>query len=242
MNHVELLVQPQDVKGPPGMVYSTRPKVAEATDGFRYFLKGPDPRVVFAEALCYELACLLELYVPEHAVCMHPETREVLFASREKCVRSGIQELIDEGRVTNADLLAGVIVFDVWVANKDRNMGNIVGDPVHGNGRGTVTLYAIDFEKAMAVRSDDRFSVAAIDPSSLWPREDLGRLCTRRPVPGGLCDRVAGLARDVIAGTIEQTIQDLEYMSVPWRRTAEDVLVERSTKIHELVREVWDNG
>src|SRR5688500_14102454 len=64
MRWITLDVEPEPVTPLPGLVYSTAPKTSVASDGYRYFIKGPDPAIVIAEALGYTLAELIGLRVP----------------------------------------------------------------------------------------------------------------------------------------------------------------------------------
>lgn len=241
MDWVQLLEEPQPVTPPKGLIYSTKPLHARATDGHTYILKGPETSVVFAEAACYQLAAHVGLSVPPCRLCTLPGSGGVLFASRELRTRSALETLVTTGKVLNPELLEETIAFDVWVANEDRNMGNIVGEPRATNGTGTVKLYAIDFEKAAVLAGTDRFTVTAMPAARFWPTGVLGDLCGSLTVPTGFCARISAVQRAAVAGLVQQTVWDLNMPQVPWIDTAIDVLVQRASRIVTLVNEVWND-
>ncbi|MDB4886997.1 MAG: hypothetical protein JWN79_2435, partial [Gemmatimonadetes bacterium] len=88
-----------------GLVFSTRPRIAGASDGFDYFIKGPEIEVVVAEAVGYELAARAGLDVPEWALCRASHDEDVFFASRAMRVRSGVDQLIARKLHVNGDFL-----------------------------------------------------------------------------------------------------------------------------------------
>lgn len=241
MEWIRLLEEPQPVTPPQGLVYSTNPMHARATDGHTYILKGPETSVVFAEAACYQLAALVGLSVPPCRLCTLPGSGSVVFASRELRTRSALETIVRTGRTLNPELLEETIAFDVWVANEDRNMGNIVGEPHVTNGTGIVRLYAIDFEKAAVLAGIDRFSVTAMPAAKFWPTGVLGDLCGGLTVPTEFCGRISEVQRPAIAGLVQQTVWDLNMPQVPWIDTAIDVLVQRAARIVALVHEVWND-
>lgn len=240
LNWIELLEEPERVVPPPGIVYSTNPLHARATDGHTYILKGPDTKVVFAEATCYQLAELLGLSVPRYGLCKVP-VKGVFLASQEVRTRSAVDELLRVGKVLNPELLPQAVAFDVWVANEDRNLGNVVGEPSASNGTGSVKLYAIDFEKAAVLNGVDRFTVTALAASKFWPAGTLGGLCEKAAMPTAFCARIGAMTRTGIDGVLHRSVWDLDMPEVPWLDTAVDVLVQRASKIASLVGEVWND-
>lgn len=239
MEWVQLLEEPQPVAAPPGVVYSTRPLHARASDGQTYVLKGPATEVVFPEAVCYQLASLVGLSVPECRLCSHPGQGSVFFASKEVRTRSEIEIFIKDRKVVNPELLPHTVAFDVWVANEDRNLGNIVGEPYSTNGTGVVKLYAIDFEKSAPLRGVNRFTVTALAAKKFWPTGQLGEICRGYELPVDFCKQIAAVQRSAIDSVIQRTIWDLNMAAVPWADSAVDVLEHRAQNIFTLIREVW---
>jgi len=240
LRRIDALEEPMPVSPPRGMVYSTQPKRVLGTDGVLYYLKGPQQEVVFPEAVCYEFANELDLKVPDCALCRVVTTNTTYFASRGIKTRSALETLISQGRITNPQLLPDMIAFDVWVANIDRNIGNIVGEPAHNGQSGSVTLHAIDFEKAQTLCGTDRFTVGAIEPERLWPKDALGTLCETAPFPRDLCTRIAALGGEHIVATLERIVWDLGMPTISYLTTSKDMLTQRAAGIERLVREVWN--
>ena len=84
-------------------------------------------------------------------------------------------------RVSNFEDLFSVIVIDIWLANKDRNFGNVVGRPQRGGGQ--IEFVFIDFEKSVTLRPHPIVSSTAVKASELWPSDELGnKLRARKPL------------------------------------------------------------
>jgi hypothetical protein len=223
------------------VLFSTAPRVAPASDGNSYIIKGPDLPLVFSEAAAYELAGLIGLSVPEFALCLLPGSNELWFGSRRKAFRHSADVLLRTGRVSNPNLLSEAVAFDVWVANDDRNLGNLVADSVNLGGRNLLELYAIDFERSQILAGRaDRFRVAAMHPRTFWPREEMGRICRGLSRPEPFCERILGLRPDEIHGALTKILVGLNMPPVGWFDTAVDVLNQRRERIHSLVAEAWE--
>ena len=104
MRRIVLLDEPVDVRPPDRVIYSTRPKLPTAEDRQAYFLQGPDQGVIAAEALAYELALIVELPVPDHALCDVPGVG-LCFASRALRSRSALETILTGGLASNPDFL-----------------------------------------------------------------------------------------------------------------------------------------
>jgi hypothetical protein len=221
------------------VIYSTCPKIGTAENGASYYLKGPDAAVVAAEALAYELAGAVNLAVPEHALCEVPGVG-VFFASKEVRFRSALDVVMEGGLASNPELLSDCIAFDTWIANDDRNMGNIVMEPERIEGH-LARLLAIDFEKSRILRGENMLLVDQLAPRSFWPRELLGQLCDGQPFPDGACSRIASVSRDRIDGVFEALAWELADLDLSWRDSAVYQLARRATQITDRVREVWDS-
>lgn len=237
---IELLTRDEPVTAPAGLVYSTNPRTAEATDGRgRYFVKGPEPEIVFAEMAGCLLAGKVGLHVPTVAAC--------LFDGLTYC---GTREVADVGRniepwlraperVTNFSDVYSVIAVDVWLANTDRNMGNVLG---RSAGKGRVDLIMIDFEKSTALRPNPTVQCPLVEAKKLWPREALGALLHKKKpiqpptvVTGKIVDFVA--KRSNVADVVGAVANVCP--GVTWAENSIDVLVNRGSTITKLVGEVW---
>jgi hypothetical protein len=230
---------PIPIPPPPGIVYSTVPTTTEGYDGQQYAIKGPSLEVVASEASGYLLAAAVGLSVPQPSLCHHPRDNSVYFASRMVRTRFGADVLDELGFAVNPDLLGQCFAFDVWTANIDRNVGNVVAEPCGGNDGHRVRLYAIDFEKAAILRGTDRFTVTAMDPRRFQYMGPLREPCVAGGFPYATCDAIARLDPDEIRAIFSSVADMLLPTPLPWRDSAPDFLVRRAERIHELAREVW---
>jgi hypothetical protein len=243
LQRILLLDEPIRVQGPPGFVFSTSPRLATATSGATYVLKGPQKEIVVAEAVAYELAEMVGLKVPEFGIADVPG-EGVVFASKEVPGgrSSSLELLLGEGVTQNSELLTHCVAFDVWVANDDRNIGNVIVEPsLTPSGAITAILYAIDFEKGQVLRGTNMILVDAIDPRKFWPLEALGRLCRGTACPADFCEAIKAVNQDQIEGVFERVAWEIGG-GIPWRESAVYQLVKRGRKIIEMTREVWDGA
>ena len=70
MNVVELATLDEVVGQSAGLVYSTQPRRAVGSNGVDYFVKGPDPEIVFAELAGCSLARAVGIPVAAVDLCM----------------------------------------------------------------------------------------------------------------------------------------------------------------------------
>jgi hypothetical protein len=159
-------------KSPEGKSYSTEPRVGEATNRKRYFVKGPDPAVVAAESLAYLVAQRVGLDVPEWALTIVDGS--LCFASEACELQSGVAALLQLRGGANPMFWPRVVAFDMWIANHDRDDGNVVARVLRNRVR---QFLAIDFEKANLLRGQSLISVNMLESSHFMPR---GRLATIR--------------------------------------------------------------
>jgi len=75
--------------------------------------------------------------------------------------------------VINFNDLFAAIVVDVWLANHDRNIGNVLPRP-HDR---EVEFVFIDFEKSVALHPSPVVTSTMLEPRKLWPRGLLGISC-----------------------------------------------------------------
>jgi hypothetical protein len=219
------------------MVYSTSPLMALAKDGYRYVLKGPDPRVVFAEAAAYTLANLVDLSVPEFGLCQYGGDDRVRFASRHKFGRWRVEDMV--ARSANPELVGEVVPFDIWVHNEDRNISNFVVD-VDSDAAGLRRLYAIDFEKSRALGGTSVFVLAGLESRTSWPKDDLAPVARACPVPLQACERIRALTAEDIEGALARVMLSAP---TPGGFTLELVvryLTARATELRQLVMEAWN--
>jgi hypothetical protein len=223
------------------MIYSTRPRVGTGEDGVVYYLKGPDPAVITAEALAYQLASSVRLKVPDFAMVEVPG-EGVCFGCRAIRVRSALEEILAGNLAVNPELLAECIVFDTWIANDDRNMGNIVYEPERVDGFARARLHAIDFEKAAVLRGKGVIEIGMIGPRAYWPNEQLGRLARGSVIPSAFCDRIAAIKESQVDGAFEALAWEFRDFDLSWREAAVQQLLQRAAAIRRHVEEVWQYG
>jgi hypothetical protein len=76
-------------------------------------------------------------------------------------------------RINNSNDLFSVIAVDAWLANDDRNMGNLVGSRL---GDGMIDVFMIDFEKSRTLAPSPFLGSGSLDPDKLWPGMNSGRI------------------------------------------------------------------
>lgn len=236
---IQLIDKGIKVATPENVVYSTDPHRANGLDGKVYFVKGPELEIVIAEVVAHLLARDLQLRVPDFGVVLSAEDAP-LFASCEvpHCHRT-VDDWIVRRRITNHDLLPRLVVFDIWVANKDRNIGNLVGAEVQTGTDVKIALVAIDFEKSVAIRGPYPLTtVDTIPVRQLWPSGILGDLVQGVPCPGDFCETIEHVSESQIEAAFA-SIESRLGTEVPWKESSVSVLMKRAKKIRKLVAEVW---
>lgn len=234
---VHVYDEPQLVRAPDSTVYASRPRITTATDGREYYLKGPDVRVVVAEAVGYQLAEAVGVDVPEWALCRDPADGQVLFASAGMRTRSGIDLLLRSPHTVNPDLLARCMALDCWITNDDRNIGSLVAEPLNRRSGSGQRLYAVDFERAQILRGADRFTVGARPTHDFTPRGVLADFTIGLGFPGATCARIAAATADQVRGMFARVEQGVG--PVAWADGATHYLGQRAVRIEALLREVW---
>ena len=221
------------------MVYSTDPRRAEGADEVSYFIKGPDIEIVFAEIAGCMFAREVSLTVPDVAACEF--AGETYAGSRkvDDAIRDIAPVLNRRQTVRNFDDLFRTIVVDIWLANKDRNVGNVLGDPRQGLGK--IEFVMIDFEKSITLRRYPTVSTPLLEPRELWPSGVLGNeLRSQKPLlpPADIIARINSVTTERCA----EIINDVEgAMNVPieWKDGSIDVLSYRAARIQGLAEELW---
>ena len=173
VHETELLTFDSRVSAPEGIVYSTSPRRAEGEDGHSYFIKGPDVEVTFAESAGCSFAMEVGLLVPPVAVCSFGDDRYCGSRKVADSLRDVAAWLRRPQRISNRNDLYSVIVVDAWLANTDRNHGNVLGRSTHGS---EIEVVMIDFEKSKTLRPNPIIESGMVGPASLWPTGELGQV------------------------------------------------------------------
>ncbi|HYD54552.1 MAG TPA: hypothetical protein VEA99_18100 [Gemmatimonadaceae bacterium] len=204
----------------------------------RYFFKTGEG-VVQSEVLGYSIAELVELNVPQWALCRVPPSNQIWFASQALGFSGGAEQLIRAGKVTNPEFLGDCIAFDIWTANVDRNIGNIIADAAIGLD-GLAELYAIDFEQAQVLNGTDFMTVGTLHSRSCWPKGALVELCRGVPFPTSMAQRIGRMRPVDLESALVEVTSELELPEIPWMDSAKRQLLSRAQRIDLLLREAWD--
>lgn len=239
LSTVDLAALGARISAPSGIVYSTDPRIGICPAGRRYFTKGPDEEIVFAELAGCLLAEQVGLPVAAVSVCV--------FGGEKHC---GSHKVADLGRdvmpwlktpelVTNFGDLYAAVVVDCWLANEDRNLGNVLAT---AQGKGKVSLVMIDFEKSRALRPSPTISSTMVDARNLWPRGDLGALAKAfKPMvpPAPILQRITAIADK--PGAIDEILQAVTsaYKPVGWSADTVAALTHRGRHIGDIAEDVW---
>lgn len=235
---IELIDEGTPVVAPEDLVYSTQPRKATALDGNSYFVKGPDRNIVVAEAVAHQLAQDLDLNVPAFGIALTADGP--LFASREvpRCQRQ-IETWLIQQKTVNPETLPLVLAFDIWTMNKDRNMGNLVGEGQLPPADGRVAIVAIDFEKAMTLRGPYPLTATPhIQPRALWPSGTLGQMVKGAKCPPEFLSRIEGMGEHHVLDAFARVEARLAE-DIPWKQNSAQLLALRAKKIRALIAEVW---
>jgi hypothetical protein len=236
LRQIDLLTLDSRVGAPEGIIYSTSPRRAEGSDNASYFVKGPEPEVVFAELAGCLLAMEVGLSVPEVAVCRYGETIYCGSCKVTNALRDVSPWLKQPLNVRNFGDLYDAIVVDAWLANNDRNLGNVLGRPAGGS---EIELVMIDFEKSKALRPNPLIESGQVDSHSLWPTGELGGILRqRKPLtpPAAIVERVREIGRNCASLIAE--VGD-KFGPVEWAGNCTEALSRRAVRIDEIVRQVW---
>ena len=239
---VSLVTKGPPVKAALNVVYSTAPVSALDEFGNHYFVKGEDDhRIVLAEAISHVFAGLLEIPVPSYAVGRFGGNGPAVFASSvvDNATRD-VSLWIQRGKVSNPDMLTRLVALDVWVANNDRNMGNLLGRPSNTDAN-MIELVAIDFEKAAVVRKTaPLIEIAAMPAKGFWPRGDLGTRCKSfLKWSNADLERISAVSDENIAQVVASCVAAVRCDSAQ-NDSISHVLKKRRDGISVLVKEVWN--
>jgi hypothetical protein len=169
---IELASIEDPVIGEPGKVYSTGPRIASGLDGRTFYVKNKSLEVIFKEVVGCRLAAACDLKVPDSYLCKFQTEVYAGVVAVPKAQRSIRPWLQNIEKINNVGDLYNVIAVDVWLANNDRNMGNLVGCALKD---GQIDVYMIDFEASLAL-GPNPFTSVAVEPKALWPTAELGAI------------------------------------------------------------------
>ncbi len=148
--------------------------------------------------------------------------------------------LRDLQRINNSFDLFSMIAVDTWLANDDRNMGNLVGSSL---GDGRIDIFMIDFERSRALAANPFIGSGSVELKKLWPRDELGGFLRgiRPPrAPGVMLDRIKGFSQQQISDIVLPVAAELPF--VDWQDSSIEVLFRRAQNIDRLVEVVWETN
>jgi len=234
----QLLTKDSHVVAPTTIIYSTNPWVGMAVNGVEYFSKGPDLPIVFAELAGCLLAQAVGLPVPDVAAVVDGDETFAGSASVNGAFRTIEPWLKHRKRIVNFEDLFGSIVVDVWLANTDRNIGNVISRPEGSH----VHLVFIDFEKSVTLRPQPRISSNMVSPRSLWPSGILGSELLRvKPLvpPLYMLERIHQITNERCAEIIHEAAIAIG-VPIEWEDDSISAVCSRSDQIYQLSEEVWE--
>ena len=226
--------------GEPGKVFSTGPEVAIGEDGRTYYIKGRNGPTAFSEVVGCQLAAAAGLRVPAASICSLGDDLYAGVESVPNAQRNIRPWLRDLQRINNSSDLFSVIAVDTWLANDDRNMGNLVGSSL---GDGRIDVFMIDFEKSRTLAAHPFIGSGSVDPKRLWPRDELGDILGRiRPtkIPEAVLARIRRFSQQQISELILPVAAELPF--IEWQDNSVDVLFRRAQNIDRLVEAVWETN
>jgi hypothetical protein len=235
----DLLTRDVPVEAPEGIIYSTSPVTAEGVDQISYFTKGPELEIVFAEIAGCALAKEVGLPVGDVAACVVDEDVWAGSVGVRDAIRYIGPWLSRPQKIINFNDLFDSIVVDVWLANKDRNIGNVVGKPRVGSS--SIELVFIDFEKSATLRPNPTVLSTMLEPRLLWPSGELGEaLRVGRPLhpPVAIVRQINQVTEERCAQIIAEVVTAIGS-PVEWQENSVHALIQRASRIQQLAEEVW---
>jgi hypothetical protein len=205
-----------------------------------YYVKGCNDATAFAEVCGCRLAAEVGLPVPDADLGSFAGDVYGAVAEVEHKVQNVAPWLNSNGGIANIEDLFGSIVVDCWLANDDRNMGNLVGTPA---GNMQIRLTMIDFEKSKTLGANPTIQTATLDPRRLWPTGELGTKL-RQSVPLRPPERYLDSISSIRGGVVDDIVM-LVAQQVPvvtWAGASVDVLLARAQRIRRLTEEIWQRN
>ncbi len=234
----------QPMKAPANVVYSTNPRFSVDTAGRKYYIKGSDDvRIVQAELIGHILAGLVKIPVPHYAVGrLAGETRCHFCSCIVDDALRDVETHLRTNRLIDASVLPRIVLLDVWLGNYDRNMGNLLGRSKSDATAGSVEIVAIDFEKAVVVRSDaPLIELPMRKRGTLWPTGVLGACCKGRfPLTQEAVALFRAIGRHQIERAVVKTFAATRVDDAERCETVIDALVKRQSTIESLAKDEWN--
>jgi len=140
-------------------------------------------------------------------------------------------------KVRNFTDLYNVIVVYAWLANDDRNLGNVLARPIRGS---EIEVVMIDFEKSKALRPNPLMGSANVEARKLWPTGELGQeLRRQKPLfPGHpVVERIENLGSNRCSEIIAAVVEKVG--PIPWSGNSIEALSRRATRIAQIAGEIW---
>jgi hypothetical protein len=235
---INLATLDERVTAPAGIVYSTDPRRARGHDDKDYFVKGPESEVVFAELAGCLLASAAGIIVAPVAVCRFAAQT---YAGSEMVASIGrnVAPWLSHDRAVNFPMLYEAIVVDAWLANIDRNLGNVVARP---SGHGKAELVFIDYEKSVTLRQYPLIKSTMVEPAKLWPTGELGSILRQHkpllpPTVSSGAIRELGETDGAIQVLIDQVLECVG--PIEWAESSVEATIGRAKRIDAIVGEVW---
>ena len=212
-----LLGIPSVMEAPPGVAYSTEPRLGIcALSGRKLVCKDPDV-VVAAECAGNALAELVDIETTRWGVA-NESPEKVLFVSELEDYRD-VMPYLRSGTVTNRDILDRLLVFDLWIVNYDRNDQSLVGRTLYSNRPGYIELRVIDLEKARILRGEGVLSAGMLDATHMRASPELEAQAPRKPQTlDAMIERICDLSADQIRDALSRMQSEDEpslFPSVP---------------------------
>jgi hypothetical protein len=231
---VDLVAGRVPMVAPENMFYSTAPYSCQDSGGHTYVVKGPEPNIVAAEAVAYCLAPTFGIKTPDFALGKFDGESQLYFASfkLENAIRDVSPWLKKPDPAIN-EAMSAIHVFDVWLANIDRNLGGLL---MRSGERGK-ELVSIDFEKSQAIHGPSPLiQVNTVNPKQLRPVGNLAKL----PLPwkDNYAKSLSGIPEAQVVNAVNQVKRTMG-LDFQWSESVIHTLLHRRTNIENLLKEVW---
>lgn len=222
---------------PDGIIYSTKPRVGIAENNAEFILKGPEAEIVVPEALSAQLLRTVQLpkvHVPSFAAVRvaGEEAQNIYFGSSYLDVISQVAPHLAAHR----DYAAAIVVADIWLCSKDRNIGNFLLD--YNNDLGKF-LVAIDFGGSVAAQFGATLRCGEVKTRQLWPLGDAGTILGRLPWPEETISAIERIDETTIR-TVAMEVA-FAFPCFTWVDGAVQVLKQRASQIQRLAKQVWND-
>ena len=239
IRQIRLAVESEKVVAPRGIVYSTSPWSALDSDGVKYIVKGPEPEVVVPESAAYLLAKQASLTVPNFALATLPNKSGLYFASEAMLTAiRDVEPFITSSRPHVLDGIACITLFDIWIGNTDRNLGNLLA-AMSQDSPDLIAPVAIDFEKAVTLRDrHPNITSGQLKPSELWPSGKLGDLLIGAALPEHFLAVLESIEGDALETIVNEVATQLSGQ-YDWAESTLSALSRRQARLRTIAQEAW---